>query len=75
MKDRNGNVLQGISAQGKISKRMYYYKSKTGLVKFQKPVSKVTQKLLGFRNISKLNYENALSINENHNNSINNRKV
>lgn len=54
---------------------MYYYKSKTGLVKFQKPVSKVTQKLLGFRNISKLNYENALSINENHNNSINNRKV
>ena len=46
---------------------MYYYKSKTGLVKFKKPVSKVTQRLLGFRNISKLNYENALSINENHN--------
>ena len=46
---------------------MYYYKSKTGLVKFQKPISKVTQRLLGFRNISKLNYENSLSINENHN--------
>ena len=46
---------------------MYYYKSKFGLVKFQKPVSKVTQRLLGFRNISKLNYENSLSINENHN--------
>ena len=46
---------------------MYYYKSKSGLVKFRKPIAKVTQKLLGFRNISKLNYENALSINENHN--------
>ena len=46
---------------------MYYYKSKSGLVKFQKPIAKVTQRLLGFRNISKLNYENSLSINENHN--------
>ena len=46
---------------------MYYYKSKSGLVKFQKPIAKITQKLLGFRNISKLNYENSLSINENHN--------
>ncbi len=46
---------------------MYYYKSKYGLVKFQKPITKITQKLLGFRNISKLNYENSLSINENHN--------
>ena len=41
---------------------MYYYKSKYGLVKFQKPIAKITQKLLGFRNISKLNYENSLSI-------------
>lgn len=45
---------------------MYYYKAKSGVVKFKKPVSKITQKLLGFRNISKLNYENILSINENH---------
>jgi len=45
---------------------MYYYKAKSGVVKFKKPVSKITQKLLGFRIISKLNYENILSINENH---------
>ena len=46
---------------------MYYYKSKSGLVKFQKPIAKVTQKILGFSNVSKLNYQNALTIKENHN--------
>ena len=50
---------------------MYYYKAKSGVVKFKKPVSKITQKLLGFRNISKLNYENILSINENHHKRLN----
>jgi hypothetical protein len=46
---------------------MYYYKTKHGgLVKFKKPVAKLTQNILGFHNISKLNYQNSLTIKDNH---------
>ena len=51
---------------------MYYYKTKHGgLVKFKKPVAKLTQKLLGFHNISKLNYQNSLTIKDNHEKRLN----